>query len=276
MPRIDSHQHFWRYTPDEYEWIDGTMVALRRDFLPQDLEPQLSHQGIDGCVAVQARQTIEETDWLLTLAEQFPFIQGVVGWAPLSSPEIANLLADYAGRHALKGLRHVVQSEPPGFLLGETFNAGIDLLGETGLTYDLLIGAHQLAESLSFVDRHPSQIIILDHLAKPPVRDRVLSPWSIQIRELAQRPHVYCKLSGLVTEADWQSWSAEGLRPYLDVALEAFGPDRLMAGSDWPVCTLASSYGRWWSTLEQWAEVLTTEERNAIFGRVAARAYQLQ
>ena len=276
MLRIDSHQHFWRYHPEAYGWINDTMSALQRDFLPDDLKPALDAQGMDGCIAVQARQTTEETDWLLKLAAGAEWIRGVVGWVPLASPQAAALIGKYADTAKLKGFRHVVQAEPPGFLLESAFHRGVNLLAQTGLTYDLLISAAQLLEASQFADMHPMQRIVLDHVAKPHIRDGALEPWRTHIRELARRQHVYCKLSGLVTEADWQHWSLDTLRPYLDVALETFGPDRLMAGSDWPVCTVAASYSTWWSTLETWAADLSSAERSNIFGSVAARVYQLE
>lgn len=273
---IDAHHHYWRYNAQEYDWIDGSMAALRRDFLPEDLLPELQRSGIGGVISVQARQSLQETGWLLDLAERTPWMLGVVGWADLRSPECPRQLEELARRPKLKALRHVVQAEPdPEFLQGEAFNRGIRALLPHALAYDLLIFWHQLPASIRFVDRHPDQVFILDHLAKPDARNSQLEPWGSRLRELARRPQVYCKLSGLVTEAQWDTWTEEQLRPYLDAALEAFGPRRLMFGSDWPVCLVASSYERWHRLITDWLAPLSPDERAAIMGTNARKAYRL-
>jgi len=271
--KIDAHQHFWRYSPREYAWIDETMGAIRRDFLPVDLEKETSGIGIDWVISVQARQTLEETRWLLDLAAKNDFIRGVVGWVPLISSSVREELAALRCEQRLRGVRHVVQDESDGYLLREDFNAGITALEETGLVYDLLLREHQLPETIQFVDRHPNQVFVLDHLAKPRIGDR--QPWSQHIQELARREHVYCKVSGLVTEADFQTWTEELLRPYFETVLAAFGADRLMFGSDWPVCLLASSYRRWYEVVSHFAESLSTDEQANFFGATAARVYRL-
>jgi L-fuconolactonase len=273
--RIDSHHHLWRYTQAEYGWIDDAMQVLRRDFLVADLEAELTTAAVDGTVVVQARQTLEETSWLLHLAAQTSSIRGVVGWAPIASGDFAETLEALRGNPLLKGLRHVVQAEPTGFLDGAEFNRGIAALRDTGLVYDLLIVAGQLPEATRFVDRHPEQSFVLDHIAKPGIAGQEIEPWAAQIRELAKRPNVTCKLSGMVTEADWRSWSAASLRPYFDRVLEAFGPARLMAGSDWPVLTVACSYSQWWATVAEWTAALSETERAQIEGGVAATVYNL-
>ncbi|WP_353062415.1 amidohydrolase family protein [Tunturibacter psychrotolerans] len=208
--------------------------------------------GIDGVVSVQARQSIEETRWLLELAEAQPegerWICGVVGWAPLTRPKFPAVLEELRRHRLLKGLRHVLQAEPDDYMLRDAFNEGIAAVGRAGLVYDVLVVNHMLPQVIDMVDRHPNQIFVLDHMAKPSIAAGALEPWSNQIRELAKREHVYCKVSGLVTEAAWQTWAADDLRPYFDLSLEAFGPQRLMAGSDCPVCTVASSYERWFAT----------------------------
>jgi L-fuconolactonase len=273
---VDAHHHLWRYTAAEYGWIDDAMAALRRNFLPGELELEARAAGVQATVAVQARQTLEETEWLLELAEASELIRGVVGWAPIAEAGFAAVLERLQARPKLKGLRHVVQAEATGFLDDAAFNRGMAALQGTGLVYDLLITADQMEEATRFVDRHPQQVFVLDHMAKPRIAAGELEPWSRRIGELARREHVSCKLSGMVTEAEWNSWSAESLRPYFEMVLEAFGPERLMAGSDWPVLTVACSYGRWWKVIEEWLAPLTERERLLIEGEVAMKVYGLQ
>jgi L-fuconolactonase len=274
--RIDAHHHLWRYTAGEYGWIEDAMGALRRDFLPEDLMAEMRVAGVAGAVAVQARQTIEETRWLLALAEGCEAIRGVVGWAPLAAPEFVAVMEEFAGRPKLKGLRHIVQAETDErFLLREEFNRGIRALRGTGLVYDVLIYERQLAQAIEFVDLHPEQVFVLDHVAKPRIREGVIEPWASQVRELAKRENVSCKVSGMVTEADWSGWTLETLSPYLDVVVEAFGPQRLMAGSDWPVCLVACGYAQWFGVLEAYFAGFSEAEREAVFGGTAKRVYRL-
>jgi L-fuconolactonase len=273
---IDAHHHLWRYAAEEYGWIDDAMVLLRRDFLPDDLVGAMQEAGIDGTIAVQARQTVEETRWLLEQADECEAIRGVVGWAPIAQRDFATAMEEFAGREKLRGLRHVLQGEPDeNYMLRQDFNAGIGMLQQFGLVYDVLIYERQLPQTIEFVDRHPRQAFVLDHIAKPRIGDGVLEPWGGRIRELGRRESVYCKISGLVTEADWATWTPETLRPYLDIVVEAFGPHRLMAGSDWPVCLAASSYGRWFEVLKAYFEGFSDAERDAIFGDTAKRVYGL-
>ena len=276
---IDAHHHLWHYSEEDFGWLDSkihpSMEELKRDYLPEDLRQELATAGVDGSVAVQARQSLQETHWLLACAKRMPAIRGVVGWVPLASPKLHEILNSLAGEPKLKGLRHVIQDEPDEFFSGADFNRGVAALGGTGLVYDILIYERQLPQTLDFARRHPGQSFVLDHLAKPSVRKRELEPWRRNLKELAREPGVSCKLSGLVTEAEWNTWTLDDLKPYLDAALEAFGPDRLMAGSDWPVCLVASSYKRWWAALHEWAGPLTTAEREQIFGRTAKRIYSL-
>lgn len=275
--RIDSHQHFWKYSTEEYGWIDERMQVLRRDFLPSDLAKEMAGVSIDAAIAVQAQQTVAETEWLLRLADEHTFIAGVVGWAPLVSADFPAHLEHLSSHRKLRGLRHVLQDEPDeAYMLREDFNRGLSLLKEKGLVYDILIHERHLPVAAQLVDRHPDQVFVLDHLAKPKVRTQEISPWRENIRELARRPHVACKLSGLVTEADWESWSIDDLRPYVEVVLEAFGPARILAGSDWPVCKLAASYQRWWQTLQALLAEFSDSERDAILGGNAIRIYQLE
>jgi L-fuconolactonase len=275
-PVIDAHHHLWRYSPDEYGWIDDRMAALRRDFLPADLVVELANAGIDGAVTVQARQTLDETRCLLKLAQSCEAIRGVVGWAPIASSNFEASLDALAANPKLVGLRHIVQAEPNGFLDGADFNRGIRALRRSGLTYDLLILEHQLQEAIHFVDRHPQQIFILDHIAKPKIAAAEIEPWRTHIQELAKRSNVCCKVSGIVTEASWTNWSIESLRPYLDTVVNAFGANRLMAGSDWPVCLVATGYVQWWQVLDDYFTAFSDDERAEIFGATAIRTYKLK
>jgi L-fuconolactonase len=276
MRRIDAHHHLWRYSAKEYDWIDDGMQVLRRDFLMEDLDTELAAAHVDLTIAVQARQTLEETAWLLQTASQAPKIAGVVGWAPIASIDFSMLLNELCADSHLKGLRHVVQAEPIGFLDDAAFNAGITAVTSRNLVYDLLIKVDQLPEAIRFADRHPHQILVVDHMAKPDIAGDELAPWAHHIRELARRENVACKVSGLVTEADWTTWKAEDLKPYFNVVLESFGASRLMAGSDWPVLQVACDYGRWWKTLESWTAPLSRTEQDEILGGVAERIYHIE
>jgi L-fuconolactonase len=274
---VDAHHHLWRYTPDEYAWITDEMELLRRDWLPRDLRPLLDDAGIAGAIAVQARQTIAETEWLLEETRNHPWIEGAVGWLPLASADFPGSYEATLSRDRLKGLRHIVQDEPDDdFILSAAFNRGVRALRGTGLVYDILIHTRHLPQAIQFVDAHPDQPFVLDHCAKPPLRSDELDFWSAHIREFARRPNVACKLSGLVTEADWQHWSAAELEPCWQVVLEAFGPARLMFGSDWPVALLASSYQRWVETIRSWTGSLSSDEQASIWGGTARRVYRLE
>ena len=274
---IDAHQHFWRYERREYGWIDDSMAALRRDFLPADLKPELERSGFQGCVAVQARQTLEETRWLLELAEHAPFILGVVGWVDLRSPRLRFELESFARHSKLVGVRHIVQGEPDDrFLLQPDFLRGIATLEEFDLAYDILIYPRHLPVATEFVARFPRQRLVLDHLAKPPIKSRAVDSWAREIQELASFPNLFCKVSGLVTEADWQSWKPEDMGPYLDVAFECFGPSRLMIGSDWPVCTVAAPYSQVMDVVKNYIDKYAAEERNAVLGGNAAKFWKLK
>jgi L-fuconolactonase len=274
--RIDAHHHLWKYSAPEYGWINGEMQALQRDFSPHDLQKEMAAANIAGTVLVQARQTLEETRWLLRLAGEYAFLRGVVGWAPLIDADFPRYLEEFAQYPQLKGLRHVLQDESQeDFMLRDDFNRGISAISGTGLVYDILIYARHLPLAAKFADRHPKQIFVLDHLAKPPIRERRFSPWREHLKDLAARPHVYCKLSGLVTEADWRQWTVDDLRPCFETALECFGPSRLLAGSDWPVCLLASTYCRWWEALGELVSTLSGSEQASILGENATRVYKL-
>ena len=232
--------------------------------------------GIDGAVAVQAQQTLSETDWLISLAEQCSFIRGVVGWAPIARTDFSEHLDRIQSSGKLTGLRHIIQSEPDdNFILNASFNRGIARLKNGGLAYDILIFEKHLPAATQFVDRHPQQKFVLYHVAKPKIRELVMDPWRRNITELAERENVYCKISGMLTEADWAAWSQQDLWPYLDVVLEAFGPQRLMAGSDWPVCLLATSYSGWFDVLNAFLGKLAGSERERILGGTAREVYRL-
>ena len=273
--KIDAHQHFWRYDPAQYGWIDSSMAKLQRDFGPADLESVQQGCGIDASIAVQARQTVEETRWLLELADQHPRIAAVVGWVPLAAPNIADVLRELE-HPRLKGVRHVVQEEAdPEFLLRPAFAAGVQVATALRKTYDLLIRAHQLPTSIEFADSHPRLTIVLDHIAKPVVSGPPPAEWRRHIRELARRPHVFCKFSGVVTEVAQVSLGPELVQPYFEVVLEAFGPRRLMFGSDWPVCLIRAEYATWFEWVRQFTAQLSTDEAAWIWGRTAASAYRL-
>jgi L-fuconolactonase len=273
---IDAHQHFWIYTPAEYDWIDDSMAALRRDFLPEDLKLQLDANGFHGSVAIQTRQTLQETRWLLELAEHSPRILGVVGWVDLRSPDIRSQLKVLAQNPKLVGIRHIVQSEPdPRFLLQPHFLRGISALEEFDLAYDILIYTRHLQVAAEFVQKFPRQRFVLDHLAKPPIKSGNVDSWSHGIRRLAEFPNLFCKLSGLVTEADWQHWEPEQFVPFLDVAFGSFGAERLMIGSDWPVCLAAASYARAIDTVKTYLHGQKPECQEAVLGRNAQRFWRL-
>ncbi|WP_225919268.1 amidohydrolase family protein [Actomonas aquatica] len=276
--QLDSHQHFWRYHPRDYDWIDDRMAAIRQDFTPTDLAPRLSANALDGSIAVQARQSLAETAWLLELAAAHPHvIRGVVGWLPLreQGAAIGDVLAPWAGRAALKGVRHVLQGEPDAYMADAAFNAALHQLPDLGLSYDLLVMAPQLPAAIALVDRHPELPMVLDHIAKPVVRGAPDPSWVNAIRELARREHVCCKVSGIVTEVpDWQ-WTTDEIRPYFETVLEAFGPQRLMFGSDWPVCLVAADYADWANCVRQLISPLSPDEQAAIMGGTAARFYRI-
>jgi L-fucono-1,5-lactonase len=274
---VDAHQHFWKYNPAEYEWIDDSMAAIRRDFLPEDLEPELERNDFQGSIAVQVRQTLEETRWLLELANRSSKILGVVGWVDLRSPDVRSQLSEFTRNPKLVGIRHIVQSEPNDhFLLRQDFLRGITSLEEFDLAYDILIYTKHLPVAAEFVERFPKQRFVLDHLAKPAIKIQEVESWAAGIRRLAAFPNVSCKLSGLVTEADWQRWKPEDFTPYLDIAFEGFGTSRLMIGSDWPVCLVAGSYNRTIDVVKDYLKQHNAEIREAVLGENARRFWKLK
>ena len=271
--KLDAHQHFWSYDAAQYPWIPRGS-ALHRDWLPGDLGPLLAAAGLDGCIAVQARQTAEESRWLLELAEHHAIIKGVVGWVDLRAAKVGEELAELARHPRFVGVRHVVQDEPDDdFMLGADFLRGIGELRAHKLTYDILIVPRQLPAAIALVKRFPEQPFVLDHIAKPPIKAGTFSPWREQIRELAKSPNVLCKVSGMVTEADAKGWKPADFRPYLDVVFEAFGEDRLMYGSDWPVCLLAAEYAQVFALVRDCLAPLSAEAQAKVLGGNAARFY---
>ena len=276
MPVIDAHHHLWNYDTEDYAWIGPEMNVLRRDFMPADLHIEMQQAGVDGAIAVQARQTLQETAWLLSLAAQNEFMRGVVGWAPLIDAAVSDDLERLAAQPKLKGIRHVLQDEPDDFyMLRNDFNAGITQLRRFNLVYDVLIFERHLPQTIQFLDRHPDQVFVIDHIAKPRIREGLLSPWRENLKELARRSHCFCKLSGVLTEADWQNWRPEGIHPYLDAALDAFGPNRCLFGSDWPVLLLADSYAGWVATVKNFVSRLSSTEQARVLGGTAAEVYRL-
>lgn len=274
--KIDAHQHFWQYHPIKDAWITNDMKILQQDFMPKDLQPLLQQNGFDGCLAVQAAQSEQETFFLLELAEKFTFIKGVVGWIDLSAPNITDRLEYFSTFPLLKGFRHIVQAEPQDdFLLRKDFCRGISLLHQFDLTYDILIHPRHLEYANEFVRRFPNQPFVIDHIAKPFIRQGIFDDWKQQMQLIAQCPNVSCKLSGLVTEADWQNWKPADFSIYIETILESFGPDRIMFGSDWPVCLLAANYTQVCELLEQHTTHLTANEKQKLWGLNAERFYHL-
>lgn len=265
---IDSHQHFWIYNRKDYGWISKNMAVIRRDFLPHHLEPELLKAGFSGTVAVQARQTVEETRWLLSLAEENDFIKGVVGWADLRSESgLRKCLDEFSGYKKFSGVRHVVHDEPDdSFMLRDDFLKGISILKEYNLTYDLLLFPRHLPVARLVVSMFPEQKFVVDHLAKPLIKDRIVDPWKEDILMLAGNKNVWCKLSGMVTEADWKNHKYEDFVPYLDIVFTAFGPDRLMIGSDWPVCLVAGHYLDVLNIVKKYISWMPEEHQKKILG----------
>ena len=271
---IDAHHHLWRYQPEEYPWMGDGMEVLRRDYLTAELEAVMRSAGVTGSVAVQARQTTQETEWLSGIAAQSELIRGVVGWAPLASSDAGRELERLAGLPKVRGMRHVLTDEPdPFYMLRDDFNRGIEKLKAYALRYDVLIFERHLPQTVEFVDRHPNQIFIVDHIAKPRIRDMAVSPWREKLRELALRPNVYCKVSGMVTEAKWNCWTEQELAPYFEIVFEAFTPQRTMFGSDWPVMTLASTYSDWAALVRRTISKFSADEQERVLGGSAAEAY---
>lgn len=276
MPRIDAHQHFWQFDPQRDDWITEEMQAIRHDFLPSDLQPLLSKCGIEGTIAVQASQSENENDFLLSLAAENDCIKGVVGWTDLQSGNLEERLEFYREQKKIKGFRHVLQGEPRrDLMLSPAFMKGVGLLSAYGFTYDILVFTDQLQFIPSFVGAHPQQLFVIDHIAKPKIKLGELRDWQKRMETLANFENVYCKISGLVTEADWQHWKPADFTPYLDVVVKAFGTKRILFGSDWPVCLLAAKYEQAFALVQDYFSTFSKEEQDDFFGNNACRFYQL-
>ncbi|MCK5802914.1 MAG: amidohydrolase family protein [Lentisphaeria bacterium] len=273
---VDAHHHFWSYRPEEFGWIGEDMSVLRRDFLAADLHAEIAAAGVQAVVSVQARQTLEETRWLLDIASRNGFVAGVVGWVPLLAPNVDEVLEEFADHDCLKGVRHVVQDEPDEFFQErDDFNRGVRQLLRHDLVYDVLVHERHLPQTVAFVRQHEEQRFVLDHIGKPRIRDGMRRPWANSIRELSREENVWCKLSGMVSEADRENWTVDQLRYYMDTVLESFGPDRVMFGSDWPVCLVACDYARWLGIVKDVIAELSEDEQASILGRSAVAAYKL-
>jgi L-fuconolactonase len=277
MKKIDSHLHFWRYDPKEYTWISEQMPQLRQDRLPEHLRKELEQHGFHGCVAIQAHQTEEETEFLLELSRQHSFVKAVVGWVDLQDEDLEQRLSHYCRLKVLKGFRHIVQDEPDDeFLLRADVIRGVELLKDFGFTYDILVYEKHLPVVVRFLEQLPDQPFVLDHIGKPVMEGGPSKAWKENIQLIAQHPNVFCKLSGLVTEADWDNWTTEDFLPFLEVVWKAFGPKRLMIGSDWPVCLLAAKdYGEVIHVVDAFMEGCTLEEKEAVYGENAIRFYHI-
>jgi len=275
--RIDAHQHFWNYNPEQHAWIDDSMQAIRRNFSPEDLKPVLTKNGFDGCVTVQVDQTEEDTNNLIRLAAENDFIKGVVGWVDLQSTNVAERLEHFAQFPNLKGFRHIVQGEAdPNFLARPAFRNAIKHLQRFGFTYDILIYPHQLKAAIDFAAAFPEQPFVLDHLAKPYIKNGLIDEWYDDLKKLTALDNVWCKVSGLVTEADWEKHKANDFVPYIEAAIEAFGIDRLMFGSDWPVCLVAASYEVVVQIVYDVFKKFSKNEQEKFFGLNATRFYNLK
>jgi len=273
--RLDAHQHFWKFDPFRYTWMDDSMRVLQNNFLPQDLEKLLKENKFDGCIAVQADQSVEETNFLLQLAEANAFIKGVVGWVDLMDEHIEQTLSKFSTYQKFKGIRHIVQAEPEGFMLQDRFLKGISKLQDFNLTYDILIYPNQLQEAYELVQMFPNQKFVIDHLAKPLIKSNKISNWKADISKFSTHKNVSCKLSGLVTEANWDTWKADDFKPYFDVIFEIFGPKRLLFGSDWPVCLLTASYNQVVTIIENYIGSLALDDQKAIMGANTVEFYNI-
>lgn len=273
--RIDAHQHFWKFDPIRDAWITDNMSVIQRDFMPDDLSPVLKENNIDGCVAVQADQSFTETDFLLELAANCDIIKAVVGWIDLKSDTLPQVLERYSENKYFKGVRHILQAEPEGYMLADDFIKGVASLKSYDLSYDILTIETQLEEVLTLVQKLPEMRLVIDHISKPDIVDASFDHWAKHMKELARYEHVSVKLSGLITEADWSNWNVTDFKPYIDFCLETFGPKRLMFGSDWPVCLLAGQYTQVYDLITEQLDQLSLVEQNLILGEVAQDFYKI-
>ena len=274
--RLDAHQHFWEYNAQRDSWIDDSMSVLKSDYLPEQIEPLLKEKELEGCIAVQANQSEKETEFLLALAEAYSFIKAVVGWVDLCSENIEKRLEYYAQNPYLKGIRHIVQAEPENFVLKPEFQRGIGFLSQFNLVYDLLVYPSQLESGIELVSQFPDQKFVLDHCAKPQIKIQEIKKWTRDVRRLAEEENVFCKVSGLVTEADFKNWKPSDFLPYLEVVFDAFGEDRVLYGSDWPVCLLAASYEKVYQLIDDYTIEHSADARRKFFGDNAVRIYNIK
>ena len=275
MKIIDTHQHFWNYYSKTHDWINEDMKVLRKDFLPADLAPILKENNVEGCIAVQADHTDAETQILIRESHQNSFIKGVVGWVNLKDKGIEEKLEEYSNETTLKGFRHIIQAEPKGFMLDASFQKGLSVLAKYNYTYDLLIYENQLAEANTLIKQLPALPIVIDHIAKPNIKEGEWESWKKEIKAIAEYPNVYCKISGMATEAQWDTWTMDTLKPYIDTVVEAFGTERIMFGSDWPVCLVASSYEKWLKGLQNYFNTFSIDEQASFFANNAIKFYKL-
>ncbi len=275
MQVIDSHQHFWQFDPKQHEWITEEMKALRKDFLPADLGSVLKDNDVGGCITIQVDQTEEETNWLLSLAKKHSFIKGVVGWVDLNAVNVTESLEYFSTFPLLKGFRHILQNELPSFINQPSFVNGISKLRNYNFTYDILIYPKHLQKAYQLCKKNPDQLFVIDHLAKPLIKDAAIDDWKKQLQPFGELENVYCKISGMTTEANWNSWSPHDLKPYLDVVVEVFGTKRIMFGSDWPVCLVASSYHQWIQTIRDYFSVFNSDEQEKFYSGNANHFYHL-
>ncbi|WP_078435377.1 amidohydrolase family protein [Metabacillus halosaccharovorans] len=275
--KIDAHHHFWLYNEKEFGWINDDMSELKRDFLPKNLKGLLKSIHFDGSIVVQARQSLEETRWLLELAQKYDFIKGIVGWVDLCSPDVKIQLNQFANNPYLKGVRHVIHDEANDqFMLSEEFQRGISVLKDFSLTYDLLLFPKHIPYALQLVEKFPEQLFVLDHIGKPDIKNKEISFWKENLTKLAEYKNVYVKVSGMVTEADWKNWRKEDFKAYLDIVFNAFGPERVMIGSDWPVCTVSESYESVMGIVLDYVKQYASSYESQILGENCSRFYSLK
>lgn len=275
MYHIDAHQHFWEYHPNRHQWMDESMMVIKKNFLPSDLAPILVQNQMDACIAIQADQSVSETDFLVSLAHENLFIKGVVGWVDLLADDLPDQLSKYQETPILKGFRHILQAEDPAFMLHPKFQSGIGWLAEFGFTFDLLVYPRHLAAVSELVENFPAMKFIIDHMAKPTIKKGLIDEWGKAMREISQYENVFVKVSGLITEADWTHWNTKDLIPYLDLVTDAFGTKRMVYGSDWPVCLLAGEYPNMLAPIKAYFQNFSEAEQAAIFGLNAQSFYHL-
>ena len=275
--KIDAHQHFWLYNEKEFGWINDEMSELKRDFLPEDLKMLLKSVHFDGSIVVQARQSLDETRWLLELAQKYDFIKGVVGWVDLCSPDVTKQLKQFANNSFLKGFRHVIHDEADDqFMLREEFQRGISVLNDFKLTYDLLLFPKHIPYALQLIEKFPEQLFVLDHIGKPDIKNKEISFWEENLTKLAKYKNVYVKVSGMATQTDWKNWRKEDFKAYLDIVFNAFGPERIMIGSDWPVCTVSESYESVMGIVLDYVKQFASGYESQILGENCSRFYSIK